>query len=36
MIEIDGSYGSGGGAVLRVSASLAAVTGEGLKVTSIR
>ncbi|WP_334311038.1 hypothetical protein [Nodularia spumigena] len=28
MIEIDGSYGEGGGQVLRTSLSLAAITGE--------
>lgn len=36
MIEIDGSHGSGGGAVLRVASALAAVTGKTLTVTNIR
>lgn len=36
MIEIDGSYGEGGGAILRQALGLAAFAGEPLRVTSIR
>ena len=36
MIEIDGSYGEGGGALLRLSAALAASTGQSIKVSDIR
>jgi RNA 3'-phosphate cyclase len=36
MIEIDGSHGEGGGQILRTSISLAAVTGEAVKITNIR
>ncbi|MEH2241983.1 RNA 3'-terminal phosphate cyclase [Nostoc sp.] len=36
MIEIDGSYGEGGGQVLRSSLSLAAITGEPIRITGIR
>ncbi len=36
MIEIDGSYGSGGGAILRISAALSAVTGKPIHVFNIR
>ncbi|QLE56985.1 RNA 3'-terminal phosphate cyclase [Nostoc sp. TCL26-01] len=36
MIEIDGSYGEGGGQVLRTSLSLAAITGEPIRITGIR
>ena len=36
MIEIDGSYGSGGGAVLRVASALSAVTGKPVHVFNIR
>ncbi|MCE5214684.1 MAG: RNA 3'-terminal phosphate cyclase [Methanobacterium sp.] len=36
MIEIDGSYGEGGGALLRISAALSAITGRSIKVTNIR
>ncbi|GAX41722.1 RNA 3'-terminal phosphate cyclase [Tolypothrix sp. NIES-4075] len=36
MIEIDGSYGEGGGQVLRTSLSLAAITGEPIRIYNIR
>lgn len=36
MIEIDGSYGEGGGALLRISAALSAVTGKSTHVKDIR
>jgi len=36
MIEIDGSYGEGGGQVVRTAVALSAVTGEEIKVTNIR
>lgn len=36
MIEIDGSYGEGGGALLRISAALSAATGESIHITDIR
>lgn len=36
MIEIDGSYGEGGGQVVRTSVALSAVTGKEVKVTNIR
>jgi RNA 3'-phosphate cyclase len=36
MIEIEGSYGEGGGALLRISAALSAVTGKSIHVTDIR
>ncbi|MBD2519565.1 RNA 3'-phosphate cyclase [Nostoc sp. FACHB-973] len=36
MIEIDGSYGEGGGQVLRTSLSLAAITGEPIRIAGIR
>jgi RNA 3'-terminal phosphate cyclase (ATP) len=36
MIEIDGSYGEGGGQVLRTSLSLAAITGQAIRITGIR
>lgn len=36
MIEIDGSYGEGGGALLRISAALSAVTGRSIHVNNIR
>ena len=36
MIEIDGSFGEGGGQILRTSLSLAAVTGQGVHFTKIR
>jgi RNA 3'-terminal phosphate cyclase (ATP) len=35
-IEIDGSYGEGGGQVLRTSLSLAAITGQPIRITGIR
>ena len=36
MIEIDGSYGEGGGQVLRTSLSLAAITGQPIRIEHIR
>ncbi|CDG64865.1 MAG: hypothetical protein PWQ15_538 [Methanobacterium sp.] len=36
MIEIDGSYGEGGGAILRVATALAVVTGKPLSIENIR
>ncbi|MCL1467677.1 RNA 3'-terminal phosphate cyclase [Argonema galeatum] len=36
MIHIDGSYGEGGGQVLRTSLSLAAITGETIRIENIR
>ncbi|HEY9849977.1 MAG TPA: RNA 3'-terminal phosphate cyclase [Leptolyngbyaceae cyanobacterium] len=36
MIEIDGSYGEGGGQVLRTSVSLSAITGEAIRIQNIR
>ena len=36
MIEIDGSYGEGGGALLRTSAALSAATGKPIHVYNIR
>lgn len=36
MIQIDGSYGEGGGQILRTSLSLAAITGQPLRIDRIR
>ncbi len=36
MIEIDGSFGEGGGQIVRTAVALAAVTGTTLKITKIR
>jgi RNA 3'-phosphate cyclase len=36
MIEIDGSYGEGGGALLRVSTALSALTGNPIHIQNIR
>lgn len=36
MLEIDGSEGEGGGAMVRVSIALSAVTGKEIKITNIR
>lgn len=36
MLTIDGSYGEGGGQVLRTAIGLAAVTGKAIKITNIR
>ncbi len=36
MIEIDGSYGEGGGQIIRTSVALSAVTGEPVRIFNIR
>lgn len=36
MINIDGSYGEGGGQILRTSLSLAAITGDSIQIENIR
>jgi RNA 3'-terminal phosphate cyclase (ATP) len=36
MIEIDGSYGEGGGQILRTAVALSAIIGENIHVTNIR
>ncbi|RYG34042.1 RNA 3'-phosphate cyclase, partial [bacterium] len=36
MITIDGSYGEGGGQILRTSASLAAITGQPVRIQKVR
>jgi RNA 3'-terminal phosphate cyclase (ATP)/RNA 3'-terminal phosphate cyclase (GTP) len=36
MIEIDGSYGEGGGQLLRMAVALAAITGQALRVRNVR
>jgi RNA 3'-phosphate cyclase len=36
MLEIDGSYGEGGGQILRTAIALSAVTGKPCKITNIR
>ncbi len=36
MIHIDGSYGEGGGQILRTLLSLAAITGQPLRLGNIR
>ena len=36
MIEIDGSYGEGGGSVLRIATALSAVTSKPINITNIR
>ena len=36
MIAVDGSYGEGGGQILRTSIALSVITGEPVKITSIR
>lgn len=36
MIEIDGSYGEGGGQIVRTAAALAAVTGRPIRIRNIR
>jgi RNA 3'-terminal phosphate cyclase (ATP) len=36
MLEIDGSYGEGGGQLVRTSIALSAVTGYGVRITKIR
>jgi RNA 3'-terminal phosphate cyclase (ATP) len=36
MLEIDGSYGEGGGQLVRTAVALSAVTGNGIRITKIR
>ncbi|HPJ30340.1 MAG TPA: RNA 3'-terminal phosphate cyclase [Methanothrix sp.] len=36
MIEVDGSFGEGGGQIVRTAAALSAVTGESVRITRIR
>ena len=36
MIVIDGSFGEGGGQILRTSIALSAILGEPIKITNIR
>ncbi len=36
MVEIDGSYGEGGGQILRTSLALSAITGKGFRIYNIR
>jgi RNA 3'-terminal phosphate cyclase (ATP) len=36
MLEIDGSYGEGGGQLVRTAVALSAVTGKEIKVRNIR
>jgi RNA 3'-terminal phosphate cyclase (ATP) len=36
MIEIDGSFGEGGGQIVRTAVSLSALTGNGVRITRIR
>lgn len=36
MIELDGSYGEGGGQIVRTAVALSAVTGEAIKISNIR
>jgi RNA 3'-terminal phosphate cyclase (ATP) len=36
MIDIDGSYGEGGGQILRTSLSLSAITGHPIRINNIR
>ena len=36
MIEIDGSYGEGGGQIVRTAVALSAVTGKGVLIKRIR
>jgi RNA 3'-phosphate cyclase len=36
MIEIDGSYGEGGGQILRMSVAMSAVTGKDVRIVNIR
>lgn len=35
-LEIDGSYGSGGGAILRIATALSSITGKSIKIYDIR
>ena len=36
MMEIDGSYGEGGGQLVRTAVALSAITGRPVKITNIR
>jgi len=36
MLHLDGSYGEGGGQILRTALSLAAVTGTSVRIDAIR
>ena len=36
LIEVDGSYGEGGGAILRIACGLAVLTGKSVKISNIR
>jgi RNA 3'-terminal phosphate cyclase (ATP)/RNA 3'-terminal phosphate cyclase (GTP) len=36
MLEIDGSYGEGGGQILRTAVSLSSITGESIRIINIR
>jgi RNA 3'-terminal phosphate cyclase (ATP) len=36
MMVIDGSYGEGGGAIVRISAALSSITGKSIRITNIR
>ncbi|AKB53038.1 RNA 3'-terminal-phosphate cyclase [Methanosarcina sp. A14] len=36
MLEIEGSYGEGGGQLVRTAVALSAVTGKGIRITNIR
>ena len=36
LIEIDGSYGEGGGSLLRIATALSAVTSKPVHITNIR
>ncbi|MCD6323935.1 MAG: RNA 3'-terminal phosphate cyclase, partial [Desulfurococcales archaeon] len=36
MLTVDGSYGEGGGQILRTSAALSCITGQEVKVVNIR
>ena len=36
MLEIDGSYGEGGGQILRMAVALSALTGKSIRVYNIR
>jgi RNA 3'-terminal phosphate cyclase (ATP) len=36
MLEIDGSYGEGGGQLVRTAVALSAITGNGIRITKVR